>query len=223
MTMDLAPTEDADAGLDALALLARQARELVDAVVLTDVPEDEIAAVTAELAALTDRLRAVRRTSPHAFEFGPDGQPRHAGNAVTGSANPHALPLVVQVTPEKTVRADLCFRLTHEGPPGSVHGGVSAMILDHMLGHAVAVAGVAGMTATLTLRYLRQVPYGEPLVATAEYVRSEGRKTWSEGRIALPDGTSLVEATGLFITPRLWMEDDRGIPGPEERSTGTTS
>ncbi|WP_433253723.1 PaaI family thioesterase [Streptosporangium sp. CA-135522] len=210
MTTDLAPAEDADAVLAALAVLTQQARDLVDAVVLTDVPESEIAAVTAELAVLTRRLRARHRDSPQPFELGPDGLPRHAGNAVTGSANPHALPLVVQTTPERTARAELSFRPTHEGPPASVHGGISAMILDHMLGHAVAVAGVAGMTATLTLRYLRPVPYGEPLVATAEHTRSEGRKAWAEGRIALPDGTALVEALGLFVTPRTWADGSGG-------------
>ncbi|MDP9861079.1 MULTISPECIES: PaaI family thioesterase [Streptosporangium] len=211
MTTDLASTEDADAALAALAALTQRARDLVDAVVLTDVPDSELTAVAAELAALTERLSARRRTSPQPFEIGPDGVPRHAGNAVTGSANPHALPLVARTAPDGTVRAELSFRPTHEGPPAAVHGGISAMILDHMLGHAVAMAGVAGMTATLTVRYLRRVPYGEPLVATAEYTRSEGRKSWSEGRIALPDGTPLVEATGLFITPREWAQNR--LPG----------
>jgi acyl-coenzyme A thioesterase PaaI-like protein len=197
-------------GPAALALLAQQARDLVDAVVLTGAPQDEIVEITAELAVLTDRLRALRRTSRHPLAFDPEGVPRHAGNAVTGSANPYALPLVSQVTPDGTIRAELSFRQVHEGPPTSVHGGVSAMILDQVLGQAVAVAGGAGMTGTLTLRYVRRVPYGEPLVATAEYVRSEGRKSWAEGRIALPDGTPLVEATGLFIAPRAWKEEVTG-------------
>ncbi|MBG0828685.1 PaaI family thioesterase [Planomonospora sp. ID67723] len=211
MTMELAPAEDAEAYFAALSELSRQTRDLVDAVVLTDVPDSELVAVTAELAALTDRLRALQCASPRPFEFGPDGVPRHAGNAVTGSANPHALPLVIHTTPERTVRAELSFRPTHEGPPGSVHGGVSAMILDHLLGQAVAVAGFPGMTGTLTIRYRGRVPYGEPLVGTAEHTRSEGRKTWVDGRIALPDGTVLVEATGLFITPSAWIEQQRPV------------
>ncbi|MFD1503374.1 PaaI family thioesterase, partial [Streptosporangium lutulentum] len=194
----------------ALDLLTQQVRDLVDAVVLTGVPQDELVEITAELAALTDRLRALRRTSRHPLAFDPEGVPRHAGNAVTGSANPYALPLVSRVTSDGTIRAELSFRQIHEGPPTSVHGGVSAMVLDQVLGQAVAVAGGAGMTGTLTLRYVRRVPYGEPLVATAEYLRTEGRKSWAEGRIALPDGTPLVEATGLFITPRLWTEGTAG-------------
>lgn len=190
--------------LDALCVLARQVRELMDAVALTDVGEEELTAAAGELSALTGRLRAAARTTPQPFEVAPDGTLRHLGNAVTGAANPHALPLAVERTPGG-VRADLAFRPLHEGPPGAVHGGISAMILDHLLGQAVAAAGLAGMTGTLTVRYRAPVPYGTPLIATAEHTRSEGRKSWAEGRIALPDGTALAEATGLFVTPAGWL------------------
>ncbi|MFC4529668.1 PaaI family thioesterase [Sphaerisporangium dianthi] len=196
---------DGEVRLAALAVLAQQARDLVDAVTLTDVPEDELTAVTAELVALTERLGAVRREGPLRHEFGPDGRFRHLGNAVVGDCNPHALPLVVGRTAEGGVRADLAFRPSHVGPPGSVHGGVSAMILDHLLGEAVAAAGKAAMTGTLSLKYRRPVPYGVPLLGAAAVSRSEGRKTWAEGAISLPDGTALVEATGLFITPAQWV------------------
>ncbi|MET7464822.1 PaaI family thioesterase [Nonomuraea sp. NPDC005501] len=202
MTIDVASQ---DARLEALCALARGTRDFMDAVTLTEVGEDEIAAVAAELAALTARLRAASRETPQPLEIGADGTVRHLGNAVTGAANPHALPLVVERDPEGGVRADIAFRALHEGPPSAVHGGISAMILDHLLGQAVAAAGMGGLTGTLTVRYRSTVPYGRPLVATAEHSRSEGRKSWADGRIALPDGTVLVEATGLFITPSAWI------------------
>ena len=41
--------------------------------------------------------------------------------------------------------------------------------------------------------------------AIRDEARTEGRKTWVEGRIATPDDTVLVEATGLFITPAQWV------------------
>ncbi|WP_143590591.1 PaaI family thioesterase [Thermoactinospora rubra] len=189
----------------ALCRLAQQTRDLMDAVALTDVADGELQAVTAELAALTGRLRAAARPTPQPLELAPDGTLRHLGNAVTGAANPHALPLVVELD-GNGVRADVTFRPLHEGPPEGVHGGITAMILDHLLGQAVAAAGFPGMTGTLTVRYRRLVPYGTPLVATAEHARSEGRKAWAEGRIALPDGTPLVEASGLFVTPTAWMD-----------------
>ncbi|MET9343068.1 MULTISPECIES: PaaI family thioesterase [unclassified Nonomuraea] len=190
--------------LAALCALTQQTRELMDAVALTDVAEADLVAATAALAAVTERLRATVRQTPQPFEIAPDGTLRHLGNAVTGAANPHALPLVIEVF-DGGVRADVIFKPMHEGPPNGVHGGISAMILDHMLGQAVATAGSAGMTGTLTVRYRSPVPYGTALVATAEYTRTEGRKTWAEGRIALPGGETLVEATGLFITPAAWL------------------
>ena len=202
MMIDLGQGE---AQLAALAVLAQQARELMDAVVLTDVDEDELSAVTAELVALTERLRAVRRDAPLPHEVSPDGRLRHLGNAVTGACNPHALPLEIERTRDGGSRADLAFRPTHEGPPASVHGGVSAMILDHLLGDAVAASGRVGVTGTLSIRYRRRVPYGQVLVGSGRVTRAEGRKTWAEGSIALPDGTPLVEATGLFITPTAWL------------------
>ncbi|WP_157253449.1 PaaI family thioesterase [Nonomuraea typhae] len=198
--------------LQALCELAEQVRELMDATTLTDVPEAELTAVTATLTEAAERLRAAMRAAPQPFEFAPDGSLRHLGNAVTGAANPHALPLVVE-RDGTAVRADVRFRPLHEGPPGSVHGGISAMILDHLLGQAAAAAGFAGMTASLTMRYLKPVPYGTALLATAEHTRAEGRKSWAEGRIAAQDGTPLVEATGLFITPTTWPT--RPVASPE--------
>ncbi|WP_327086651.1 PaaI family thioesterase [Nonomuraea sp. NBC_01738] len=190
--------------LDALCALAQQVRDLMDATATTDADEQTLAEITQALRPLTARLAAHPRDTPQPFEIGPDGTLRHLGNAVTGAANPHALPLIVNHTPTG-VSADLVFRPLHEGPPRSVHGGITSMILDHLLGQATAAAGYAGMTASLTVRFLRPVPYATPLVATAEHTRAEGRKSWSDGRVALPDGTPLAEATGLFITPTTWM------------------
>ncbi|WP_176955220.1 PaaI family thioesterase [Sinosporangium album] len=211
MTLDLdlagaAPTPEGNARISVLAALAQRTRDLVDAVALTDVPESEIEAVTAEVTALTERLRAAMRDAPLSFRLSEDGVLTHPGNAVIGTANPHALPLVIEATPERTVRADIRFRPTHEGPPGAVHGGVTAMVLDQLLGEAVVVGHYPAMTGTLSIRYRRPVPYGSDLVGSAEYTHSEGRKSWVEGRIALPDGTPLVEATGLFITPAAWLD-----------------
>ena len=46
--------------------------------------------------------------------------------------------------------------------PGLVHGGVSALILDQLLGEAAGAGGKPGMTGTLTLRYRRAHPARRP-------------------------------------------------------------
>lgn len=180
----------------ALRALAEQTRELMDAVAATDADDAELIAVTEEVRALTERLARARRAKAEV------GHPRWLmGNAVVGAANPFAPPIDIQPAPGGGVRAEHVFRPLHEGPPGLVHGGVSAMVLDHLLGVAVGAAGRAGLTASLTIAYRAPVPYGVPVVLTAEHTRSEGRKSWADGRIAHQDGTVLVEATGLFVTP----------------------
>ena len=198
-------TIEIDAGesrVEALSALAQRTRDLMDAVVRTGVGEEELAAAADQLAAVTERLGAAVRSSRYSVDIAPDGTMRHLANAVIGVANPHALPLVVEVLAPGRVRAEVSFRPLHEGPPSGVHGGMTAMVLDHLLGQAVATAGLGGLTGTLTVRYRSLVPYGTPVVATAEYLRSEGRKSWAEGRVSLPDGTLLTEATGVFITPK---------------------
>ncbi|MEV4225219.1 PaaI family thioesterase [Nonomuraea sp. NPDC049725] len=194
---------------EALTELAERTRRLMDAVATTGAPPDELAAVAAELEALTRRLGGSGGPAPHPYEIAPDGSLRALGNAVVGAANPFALPLVVERT-AAGVRAEVTFRPLHEGPPGGVHGGISAMVLDHLLGQANAAAGFAGVTVSLTMTYRAMVPYGAPVVATAEHTRSEGRKNWAGGRISAPDGTVLVEAAGLFVTPAAWVRD--GLP-----------
>jgi uncharacterized protein (TIGR00369 family) len=89
----------------------------------------------------------------------------------------------------------------YEGPPGFVHGGISALVLDQLLGAAALANGTPGMTATLETSYRRPTPHGVPLVAEARAVRSEGRTTWVTAEIRRPDGKVTVEATGTFIMP----------------------
>jgi uncharacterized protein (TIGR00369 family) len=92
----------------------------------------------------------------------------------------------------------------HEGPPGLVHGGVVATLLDHVLARAVRAGGRGGLTATLTVTYRRPVRLGVPLFVTAEMGATEGRRTTAMARIVAEDdpGTTLAEAEGVFVALR---------------------
>ena len=185
-----------------LAELAARARELTEAVLHTDVPDDEVAAATAEIAALTERLSAVRRAHPPVAHLDERGAIRQLGSPVSGALNPIAPPLEVEVLPDGAgVRAEFTLNAVYEGPPSLVHGGISALILDEVLGTAASSNGTPGMTATLDLRYRRPTPYGVPLVAEAAVTRVEGRKCWVDGRVIGPDDRTTVEASAMFIRP----------------------
>lgn len=151
--------------------------------------------------ALTARLRARQLPGSYGVRLAPDGRrTRPWGNAVVGVRNPIAPPLVMTRDPEGRAWSDFSLGAAYEGPPGLVHGGVSALVLDQVLGEAAGAGGKPGMTGTLTVRYRRGTRLG-PLRAEAHIERVEGVKTYVVGTISDADGVT-VEAEGVFILPR---------------------
>lgn len=179
-------------------------RDLLDATIRTEVDDDEIRAVQVEVEALAARLRSRQIEGAYGVRFTAGGRGRPWGNPVVGLRNAAAPPLVVERDPSGRAWADFHLGAAFEGPPGLVHGGVSAMILDQLLGEATGAGGKPGMTGTLTLRYRRGTPLGD-LRVEAWIERSEGIKTWAQGHISDAEGVT-VEAEGLFILPR-WARE----------------
>jgi uncharacterized protein (TIGR00369 family) len=88
---------------------------------------------------------------------------------------------------------------TFEGPPGYLHGGVIATLLDEAMSKAVRAQGSTSMTRKIEIDYLRPVPSGTPIRIEGRVVRNEPRKHWTEACILNEGGIVLAEATGLFI------------------------
>jgi acyl-coenzyme A thioesterase PaaI-like protein len=85
-----------------------------------------------------------------------------------------------------------------------VHGGVAALVLDHVLGEVAASAASPRFTGTITLRYLRTTRLGR-LHAEARITRTDGVKAFASGHLADDEGIT-VEAEGVFIQPR-WARE----------------
>lgn len=189
-------------------------RGLVDATIRTTVDDEEIQRAQAEIEAITARLTASQIDGSYGVRFGAEGRGRPWGNTVVGLRNPAAPPLVIERDPSQNgdVWSDFHLGAAYEGPPTLVHGGVSALILDQMLGESAGAGGKPGMTGTLTLRYRQGTPLG-PLRAEAWIDRSEGIKTWAKGHIIGPNGVT-VEAEGVFILPK-WARQAIAAQDPE--------
>jgi acyl-coenzyme A thioesterase PaaI-like protein len=190
-------------------------RALVDTAIRTTVPEEEVRRAQAEVEAITARLRSAPLRTTYGVDLRTDGRGRAWGNAVVGLRNAVAPPLTI-VQEGRGVRSAFTLGAAYEGPPGSVHGGVLALVLDQMLGEAAGAGGKPGMTATLTLSYRQRTPLGD-LTSEAWIERVEGYKTWARGEIHGADGLT-VEAEGLFILPR-WAREaiangDAAAPSP---------
>ncbi|HEX9969252.1 MAG TPA: PaaI family thioesterase [Acidimicrobiales bacterium] len=96
-------------------------------------------------------------------------------------------------------------RPDHRGPPGYVHGGVAASVLDEVMASlGWALDDTPCVTARLELRYRKGIPLdGGPVRAESWREREEARRTQRvQGRILLADGSVAVEASGLFVQVR---------------------
>ncbi|MGH3351213.1 MAG: PaaI family thioesterase [Nocardioides sp.] len=198
----------------ALVPLTDSVRRLIDALVRTQVAEQGMEDVRHRVDALTEELLADALPGPHGVRFGSDGGYRNYGNPVVGKGNAIAPPIAFQRDGE-AVSAEFELGPAYEGPPGLVHGGASAMVLDQMLGEAASAGGKPGMTGTLTVVYRQGTPLG-PLRGEARIESVEGVKSVVRGRLLTrpADGSEpvvCVEAEGIFILPRWARQDPAGV------------
>jgi acyl-coenzyme A thioesterase PaaI-like protein len=189
--------------LAAVTELGSALRGLVDASVRTTVGADELAAAAAEARRITDRLTAAQRPPTQLPALDDPVAFRRVYSPVTGVGSAIAPPLHIRQE-EGGVVATTTLGLAYEGPPGFLHGGMSGLLMDQLLGSAAIAAGLWGMTARLELDYRGPVPLETPLVLRARVVEDAGRKTIVAGSIALAadPGRALVEARGVFVAPR---------------------
>ena len=184
--------------------LTDSVRSLVDAAIRTEADAKTVAEVKRVIDAAIARLRERQLDGAFGVRVTESGESMGWGNAVIGIRNALAPPLFTHRDSEGRISADFHLGAAYEGPPGHVHGGVAALILDHVLGEAASPDRQPRFTGTITMRYLRPTKLG-PLRTEAIRIRSEGVKTYCSGHIADAEGIT-VEAEGVFITPR-WLRD----------------
>jgi hypothetical protein len=175
-------------------------RELVERAAATEAPTDDLRRVAAQIRRATAPLA---RTSRGRTQL-PTADDLLGGvrmyNPVSGTGSALAPPVHAELV-DGVVVGSCVLGLAYEGPPTYAHGGVSALLLDHMLGYATTASGHPGMTVALRTEYRAPVPLQTPLRLTAQVTDVAGRKVTARGLIttaAEPDVT-LVEGTGTFV------------------------
>lgn len=180
--------------------LAVSVRNLIDVCIRTEAD----AATVLAARELIDAARARLRSDPMPESLGVrravDGQGVAWGNVLIGIRNPVAPPLVVHHEADGQVWTEFMLGAAYEGPAGHVHGGVCALVLDHVLGATAHKPGRPAYTGTLTLRYERGTRLGA-LRAQARVERVDGVKTFAVGEILDVQGVT-VRAEGVFIHPK---------------------
>ncbi len=193
----LSPVPDED-GIDAAVTAARR---VVNA--LLHAGADSAAPMTAiarDLDRIASQLEAHAPDRQERFAAMWGRRPRH--DPVTGPENALAPPLRLHGLADGSVTGTVTLGLPYQGPPGCVHGGISALLLDHALGVANSWGpGPDGMTGTLSVRYHRTTPLFEELTVRARQQSSEGRRIHTTGEI-LAGGQVCVSAAGIFVAKR---------------------
>jgi uncharacterized protein (TIGR00369 family) len=89
----------------------------------------------------------------------------------------------------------------YQGYPGIVHGGISATILDELVGRAAMAENHNQfmVSAKLSIRYRNPIPTDQPLRLSGKVLRRRGRIAISRAEIRLPDGTVGAEAEATLV------------------------
>ena len=186
--------------------LTDDVRELIRLALRTDADPDSIDAARTAIRTANDVLRSKQPDESQVVRYSVEGRPVVWSNAVIGLRNAIAPPLTVHHDDDATrCWSEFTLNSAYEGPPGLVHGGVCALVLDHVLGEA-ASGGLTKplFTGTLTVRFVRGTPLGR-LRADAAVERTEGVKSFVSGHLSDGEGIT-VEAEGIFIKPA-WARD----------------
>jgi len=129
---------------------------------------------------------ALHSTTHHCFGCGPD--------------NPNGLHLHFTLDHEAhTAAAHVHLTRLFEGPPGHIHGGIIATLMDEAMSKLNRLFDVIAMTRHMEVDYLRPAPLHQDLRLVGHHSRREGRKLYHRAELLSHDGVVLAQAKGLFI------------------------
>ena len=136
-----------------------------------------------------------------------------------GPNNPQGLHLIftTDTADPQSPTATSRFQLDryYEGPPGHIHGGIVATLLDEAMSKLNRPLNVIAMTRHMEIDYLHPTPLFQPLVLVSRHLSREGRKLFHQAEIQRPDGTVLARAKGVFIAIDQATLAKVGLSAPE--------
>ena len=151
--------------------LAVAARALNEKLISSDIPADTALQMAAELEKITSTLAALPQVSG-LVDMGRRGDRGTVDNvmgelvAMAGRSHP-CTPQLSWQEESNGISGTVVFGQAFEGPPGHVHGGWVAGILDHIMGMTHVRTGNPGMTGGLSVKYRRPTPLNTPISVRA--------------------------------------------------------
>jgi uncharacterized protein (TIGR00369 family) len=136
----------------------------------------------------------------------------HGPCFVCGTANPRSMGVTWWADEQGRVSTTIVLDQGYQGPPGYVHGGASAALLDEVMGAAVWRAGYQVVAVNLELEYRKPLPLGSELRVWGEVVEKTGRAVRARSEIVLPDGNTAVIGRGIYVEAPQFFDNDVFTP-----------
>ncbi len=182
--------------------LALAARQLNEKLISTDIPPEQALALSDELSRLTASLNdfpQVRGLLDMSRQRPQDGIDTIMGEFVAMAGRSHPCsPDLTWHTEAHQMRGTVTFSQAFEGPPGHVHGGWVAGILDHLMGMTHVHMGQPGMTSGLTVRYLKPTPLRQAIAISAIAEELDHRRTEVKAEMRCGDHVTAI-ASAIFV------------------------
>ena len=182
--------------------LAAATRALNEKLVSTDINPELAAALTEKIEDLTAELSRAEQVDG-LVDMAKRGERGTIDNvmgelvAMAGRSHPCSPDLVWQEEPNR-ITGTMTFGQAFEGPPGHVHGGWVAGVLDHLMGMTHVRTGYPGMTGGLSVRYLKPTPLNQVIQVSAEARELDDKRTEVKAAMRCGD-TTTATAEAIFV------------------------
>ncbi|MFP5382597.1 MAG: PaaI family thioesterase [Gammaproteobacteria bacterium] len=186
-------------------------KEITERMIRADMPENVLEEIAAQLESVSARSGEYKRRSQmRIYErlFARTATRQDVLDILdyeifTGLSTPISPPMTLWLDGD-LVRGRANLGLTFQGPPGRVHGGVIAAMLDVLMAKTQDISKTMGVTGTLNIRYIKGTPINTDIDMEARILRIDGRKLFCEGRFFV-NGEQTVHAEGVWIAMREWQ------------------
>ena len=182
--------------------LAAATRALNEKLVSTDINPEMAATLTEKIDALTAELGQAEQVSG-LVDMAKRGERGTIDNvmgelvAMAGRSHPCSPELLWQEQPNRII-GTVTFGQAFEGPPGHVHGGWVAGVLDHLMGMTHVRTGHPGMTGGLSVRYLKPTPLKQLIEVSAEAIELDDKRTEVKAEMRCGK-TTTATAEAIFV------------------------
>ena len=182
--------------------LASATRALNEKLVNTDIDPELAAALTEKIEGLTAELSQAQQVDG-LVDMAKRGERGSIDDvmgelvSIGGRSHPCSPELFWQEASNR-ITGTVRFNQAFEGPPGHVHGGWVAGVLDHIMGMTHVRTGHPGMTGGLSVRYLKPTPLNQLIEISAEATELDDKRTEVKGTMRCGE-TTTATAEAIFV------------------------